>query len=267
MYLPLGHSDTLRTELVEGALVVYVDIAPPNRMLRRMADAAAQIIVLDHHVSSKKRFESDLNLADEMRELGHEIHFDLEHSGSVLAWNYFHPRSPVPDLLRYIEDQDLWRWELPQSREINAAIGSYPQQLEVWDELLDSDVKNLIREGIPLLRANQVDVEKALKTAHPAYIGSERIEAVNCTSPIRSAIGHQLAERAVFGKPWGLVYRLAGKTILASIYSIGELDVSEVAAKLGGGGHANASGFHVSIERWLGEFLAQNGAPTSCDPV
>jgi nanoRNase/pAp phosphatase (c-di-AMP/oligoRNAs hydrolase) len=40
-----------------------------------------------------------------------------------------------------------------------------------------------------------------------------------------------------------------------SIYSIGELDVSKVAERHGGGGHRNAAGFSVPLRVWLEQFV------------
>jgi oligoribonuclease NrnB/cAMP/cGMP phosphodiesterase (DHH superfamily) len=171
----------------------------------------------------------------------------------VLSWNHFHPGEPAPDLLRYVEDQDLWNWKLPRSEEINAAIGSYPRQFDVWSQLAERPIEELAEEGIPIVRANQVEVERALKNAHPVAIGSERIEAVNALHQ-RAAIGHALAKRARFGKPWGLVYRVSGTQVDCSIYSTGALDASAVATRFGGGGHRNASGFSVSLADWLTRF-------------
>jgi nanoRNase/pAp phosphatase (c-di-AMP/oligoRNAs hydrolase) len=72
---------------------------------------------------------------------------------------------------------------------------------------------------------------------------------------LRAPIGHELAERAAFGRAWGLVYRIAGNRVDVSIYSVGDLDVSRVAARFGGGGHRNASGFHVTLRVWCEDFL------------
>ena len=71
----------------------------------------------------------------------------------------------------------------------------------------------------------------------------------------RAQIGHEIAKRAAFGKQWGLVYRVEGAEVFATIYSIGDLDISKVALEYGGGGHKNASGFHVSLERWVRDFV------------
>ena len=111
-----------------------------------------------------------------------------------------------------------------------------------------------VAEGAPILRANRIEVERALQGAHMVAIGSRRAEAVN-TSQHRSRIGHELAQRALFKLPWGVVYRVTGPRVDVSLYSIGDLDVAKVAQTYGGGGHANAAGFSVSLERWLAEFV------------
>jgi nanoRNase/pAp phosphatase (c-di-AMP/oligoRNAs hydrolase) len=46
-----------------------------------------------------------------------------------------------------------------------------------------------------------------------------------------------------------------GADVFATLYSIGELDVARIALEYGGGGHRNAAGFRVSLERWLAEFV------------
>ena len=50
------------------------------------------------------------------------------------------------------------------------------------------------------------------------------------------------------------MYRVSGRSVDASIYSIGDVDVSAIARRYGGGGHRNASGFNVSLRRWLDDF-------------
>jgi hypothetical protein len=253
-YLAHGHEDPIDRIPLEGEQVVFVDIAPPNEVLRELADVADELVVLDHHVSARDRCQADLGLANRLAEGHHHVHFDLEHSGAVLAWKHFHPGEPIPDLLAYVEDQDLWNWKLPHSEEVNAAIGSYPRDFETWNQLAARPIRDLAREGDPIRRANRMDVERALRSAHVITVGRRRVEAVN--SPVlRSALGHELAKRATFGRPWGLVYRITGNRVDASIYSIGDLDVSKVAADFGGGGHRNAAGFSVSLQTWLTDFV------------
>lgn len=253
-YVARGHEDRAPLDECEDALIAFVDIAPGTDELRELADVAGQIIVLDHHVTASNRLLGETRLVNEIEAEGHELHFDLGHSGAVLAWRYFRPDEAMPDLLRYVEDQDLWNWALPDSDAINAAIASYPREFAVWDRLAREPIEALVEQGKPILRANRMEVERALDHARPVALGTRRIEAVNATTN-RSQIGHQLAQRAQFGEPWGLVYRVEGGEVFGTLYSIGDLDVSEVALGLGGGGHKNASGFRVSLESWLADFV------------
>jgi len=253
-YRPSGHDDVLKARDLAGHEVVFVDIAPPNEALRALLRTAGRLVVLDHHVSSKTRFESDAELAKEASADPHQVLFDLEHSGAVLAWRHFHPGEEPPELLRYVEDQDLWSWKLPRSEEVNAALASYPRDFGVWDELVARPASELAEEGAPILRANRMEVERALRFVHPVTIAGQRAEAVNAHHG-RSAIGHELARRAAHGRPMGAVYRVQGERVDVSLYSIGDFDVSRIAAGYGGGGHRNAAGFSVSLREWAERFL------------
>jgi hypothetical protein len=252
-YVARGHEDGLDPRAHEGEVVVFVDIAPPPEALAELSELAAQLVVLDHHVSARDRFAACGGLDAAHARRGHRIHFDLEHSGAMLAWQHFHTGEP-PALLRYVEDQDLWSWRLPDSEAVNAAIGSYPRDFATWDALAARPPAELAAEGLPILRANRQEVERALQAAAPVAIGERRAEAVNART-LRAQIGHALAERASFGVPWGVVYRIHADRVDVSLYSIGELDVASVAARYGGGGHRNAAGFTIPLRRWLEEFV------------
>ena len=253
-YVARSHDDRVRLDDCEDALVAFVDIAPAADELRELADVAEQVLVIDHHVTARDRLAHDPAEVGAYEDEGHVLHFDLTHSGAMLAWQFFHPETPPPDLLRYVEDQDLWNWALEGSEAVNAAIASYPRSFDVWDGLAAKPIEALAAEGEPILRANRMEVERRLDHARPVALGTDRIEAVNASSN-RAQIGHELAKRAAFGAEWGLVYRVEGAEVFATIYSIGDLDISKVALRYGGGGHKNASGFHVPLDRWLADFV------------
>lgn len=253
-FVARGHDDRVRMAECEDALVAFVDIAPAKDELQELSRVAGQVVVLDHHVTARDRLATDTTLANELEAEGHVLHFDLGHSGAVLAWQYFRPDEEIPRLLRYVEDQDLWNWSLPDSDAVNAAIASYPREFEVWDSLSSEPIAALVEQGKPILRANRMEVERRLEHARPVALGTRRIEAVNASTN-RSQIGHQLAQRALYGEAWGLVYRVEGTEVYGTLYSIGDLDVSKVALEYGGGGHKNASGFRVTLERWMKDFV------------
>lgn len=253
-YLARGHEDALRGSDFEDAQVVFVDIAPPLEPLWQLVEYAAQITILDHHVSARDRFESDPGLFEIFERDGHLARFDLHRSGAILAWEHFHPESEVPALLRYVEDQDLWTWHLPRSEEVNAAIGSHERSFDVWERLATKPVVELAEEGAPIVRAQRSEVQQALFQSHPIWLDRLRVEAVNSRS-MRSRIGHELATRASYGTPCGAVYRITGSRVDVSIYSVGDFDVSKLAGRFGGGGHRNASGFTVTLEDWIKRFI------------
>ena len=253
-YLSHTHQERVRARDHAGDLVVFVDIAPRNNELRQLAEAASHVIVLDHHLSSRDRYEAEPDLANTIEELGHTVLFDLDHSGAVLAWRYFMPDQPLPDLLACVEDEDLWTWKLPYSRQVNAALASYARRFDIWSELAARPIAELVKMGEPIVRAADMEVERILAQTHTVALGTRRIEAVNATYS-RSTVGHQLSRRQSFGLPWGCVYRIQGGTVHATLYSIGEVDVSLVAREYGGGGHRNAAGFSVPLREWLERFV------------
>ncbi len=253
-YVSLGHDDRPDPGAYRGADLVFADIMPSCETLAALSEVAAGLTVLDHHWSARERWTAEPGLAQTLDGRGHRVHFDMEHSGAVLAWHHFSPQREPPDLLRYVEDVDLWRFALPHSAEVNAAINSYPRSFEVWGRLSGMTVAELRAQGTPLVRAEHTEVQRALHATHRVQLGDAAVEAVNASAH-RSRIGHEIARRRSYGRAYALVYRVRDDRVLATLYSIGDDDVSVIAERYGGGGHRNAAGFQVSLGRWLEEFI------------
>jgi oligoribonuclease NrnB/cAMP/cGMP phosphodiesterase (DHH superfamily) len=254
LYVARGHEDALTPADYAGDLVLFSDIAPPAHAWKGLAEQVERLVVLDHHVSARDRYLADPSLAAAVEANGHHVVFDLAHSGAVLTWQHLHPERPLPPLLAYIEDQDLWRWQLPKSREVNATISSHLRSFDTWGRLAGTALEELVGEGTPILRAMRMEVDRALASAHPVRVLGQRLEAVNARLQ-RAEIGHELAERRSFGTPAGIVYRLTADRVDVSIYSVGDFDVAKLAASLGGGGHRNAAGFSVTLAEWASHFV------------
>lgn len=191
----------------------------------------ASLTVIDHHASAQR----------ELAGLPFAI-FDMEHSGAVLAWQHFHPRQEVPELLRYVQDRDLWLWEMSESREVNYALRAYPLgDFELWDRLNTSvGIGRLKIEGRPIVRfMDQVIREDALGKAFELEIAGESFAVVN--SPIfRSEIPDALRQR---GAAASATYADGPGGRGWSLRSDGSVDVSRIAEAFGGGGHAESAGF------------------------
>ena len=107
---------------VTGKNVIVVDFSYDNATTKRLMKAAKGFFVLDHHKSA-------------MVEL-HDItctHFDMNHSGAMLSWKFFHPGKDAPRMIKHIEDRDLWKWEIPYSKEFAAAFDMVPFDFEEFD--------------------------------------------------------------------------------------------------------------------------------------
>lgn len=222
---------------VTGRDVVCVDFSFPRAVLLDLATRARSILILDHHASAQRDL---VDLPENVRAV-----FDMGRSGARLAWDwYFHGEAP-PALLLAIEDRDLWRFALPLTRELSAAVFSYPYDMAVWDGLMGSNaaqLEALAREGAALERKHRKDVAELLQGARPLVIGGHRVPALNVPYMLAADAGHALAQ----GEAFAACYSDGPHGRRFSLRSAEDgLDVSEIAAGYGGGGHPRASGFGV----------------------
>lgn len=226
-YVPVRHGDPL-PELPETARVAIVDFSWGREALVRLSQRVQELIVLDHHKSAQQELQ-DLPFA----------RFDIDKSGARMAWEYWRPGEPMPRLLEYVEDHDLWRHQLPYSGEVSTALHSYPMEFEVWQGL---EVDHLAQEGRAILRYQRRQVERAVSRVVWQEIAGYTIPTVNsCLLP--SEIGEELCFRYPDSPFAGVYYDNHRGEEAWSLRSRGDFDVSVVAASLGGGGHKNAAGF------------------------
>lgn len=250
---------------VTGRDVLLVDFSYKRPVLERMAAVARSIAILDHHKTAAddlaglpilpmcwqdwiegesiaRRYNDKLPIA---------ALFDTERSGAGLTWDYFFgaPRHPLVD---HVEDRDLWRFALPHTREIQAAVFSYPYDFAVWDELADSfngrgDTR-LVTEGEAIERKHHKDIAELVKVVtRPMRICGHVVPMANLPYTLTSDAGHLLCgdtypfAGCYWDTPEGRVFSLRSRDNGA--------DVAEIAKQYGGGGHTHASGFRVPYDQ------------------
>ncbi|MCI0350708.1 MAG: DHHA1 domain-containing protein, partial [Acidobacteriales bacterium] len=174
-------------------------------------------------------------------------------SGAMMAWQHFFPDVPAPRLIEHIQDRDLWRFALPGTREIQANVFSYPYDFGVWDVLMNADVEGLRTGGEAIERKHHKDIAELVKvTKRRMVIGGFDVPVANLPYTLSSDAGHLMAQQEPFAACWWMTQA----DVVFSLRSSGDgLDVSEIAKNYGGGGHRNAAGFKISVERFIGEFL------------
>ena len=234
---------------VTGKDVVMVDFSYKRPVLLEMAAKANSILILDHH---KTAMEDLVDLPANVI-----TKFDMGHSGAMMAWDHFFPGQEPPPLLLHIEDRDLWRFALPHTREIQAAVFSYPYDFKVWDQLMTRSLCTLWTEGSAIERKHFKDINELLGvTTREMLIGGYRVPIANLPHTLVSDAAHELAK----GRPFAGCYWDTPDGRVFGLRSTDEgVDVSAVAKQYGGGGHRNASGFRVSFVD-AQEFEIQPGA-------
>lgn len=242
-YHPALHSDPPPD--CAGREVYLLDFAYKRETMAKMCELATRVVVLDHHVSAMK------DLAGlERKHANLELAFDMNRSGAVISWQHFHD-APLPLLLAYVQDRDLWRFELPDSRDISAAIMSFPQTFERWGEWATSDaaVRALAAEGRAINRYREQEIAYYVGRAVMGEIAGFRVPVVNAPLSLMSELLNELAA----GQPFAAGYSDKGGKRSWSLRSRPEgVNVAEVAIRFGGGGHARAAGFSTQVpQEWL----------------
>jgi oligoribonuclease NrnB/cAMP/cGMP phosphodiesterase (DHH superfamily) len=253
-YLPWKDHGVLPAGLVDKDIYI-VDFSFHTPLLKQLNDTNKRVVVIDHHIS----VEADV------RAYPQNI-FDTNHSGAVLAWQYFHPDVPAPSVLLYVEDHDLWRFALIEHREFNVALHETPMTFEAWDSLIEqlkneNTLINFIAKGALLAKFEDKIVNKLFSYREKVIFEGIECYAINASRYYRSILGNMLAElnESEGRPPLGIVYYHSNGRVNLSLRSKDEVDVASMAQKYGGGGHKHAAGIEVDSFRYLPfEFLTQS---------
>lgn len=256
---------------VAGRDVIMVDFSYKRPVLDKMSVSACSILILDHHKTAAADLAGILRAPNweawRAAAWNHRLSanvrtvsvFDMERSGAQIAWDYFNPLVERPHLVNYVGDRDLWKFELPQSREVNAFVFAHEYTFENWDNLdrqmrSEADVQEVAEIGGILERQLQKDINEVLATASRFMVlGGYRVPVANLPA---TRMVSDATNKLAIGFPFAASYFDRHDARVFSLRSHGEgLDVSEIAKAYGGGGHKNAAGFMAPIG-WEGDALS-----------
>jgi oligoribonuclease NrnB/cAMP/cGMP phosphodiesterase (DHH superfamily) len=241
-YIPLSRGEVLPVETCAGADVYFIDFVYDDpAIMAAFVSAAASVTALDHHEGVRSVTE------------GVPKHvFDSNRSGASIAWDFFHPGEPRPKLINHVEDDDLFRFTLADTREIITYLEVQPFDFEVWDEFAHKlDDPTAVDLMMHTARAYRDYFEKmaAIAVDHAKLVSFDGHEIYFATAgpvkSLRSLVGNLLAKKK---GPCSLVVSAHPNGYGVSIRGDGSVDVSKIAAKFGGNGHPNSSGFLIPRE-------------------
>ena len=225
---------------IESTDQIYVlDFSFPIVDMQKMA-AGRQLIWIDHHKSALAELNDVAATWPGIR--------DLTEAACVLTWQYFFPQRPIPQAVTLIGDRDIWRWA-------EADTGAFTEGLHVrdthagndslWIPLLEDDpdvLRSITVEGRRLREIRLADINKQIdRLGYEVQFEGHRTLVIN--APGNGDMGQR-------GRDLGyeIVYcyedrlQLGKLTTSVTLFSRGA-DVSVIARRYGGGGHAQAAGF------------------------
>jgi len=238
-YIPIEHQKPLPEGLFRKQ-IFFVDIVPDEATLKKAINDNVSVVGIDHHKTSEAKMH-----------LFKDYSFDNNHSGSVLAWKYFHPEKAVPKLLLFIEDMDIWKWEYQETNRFIAALALYDYNFESWSKIsLDVENPEKFRDYLSKGEIINDYIKKIasdlIKHAQKVSFEGYDVYAANAHHPIKSFVGPVLRKKY---PPFAITWVQEGDMIHVSLRSDGSVDVSEIAKKYGGGGHKAAAGFSFPAGR------------------
>jgi len=250
-FFPLTHTTKfdLPGKIERGETVTFVDITPPAEVITSLLERDVRVYVYDHHVSEEKLLESF-----DSHENFHYV-YDVTHSGAGIAWKTWHV-SPTPDLVAFVQDRDLWKWELPGTREYMDGLYLEDRTFERWDELVASphSTERLLTIGTAVGKGTKRYIESMLPHAIITGTSQGKVAVINAPYLHVSDVLNRLltegvrGEKVVAAVSWSLQEDGVSCSIRGDIEKTG-VDVSVIAKKYGGGGHKNAAGFRFSDPR------------------
>ncbi len=214
--------------------IYTLDLTLPKEITEKLLKTNKRLTSIDHHIS-----------AEEVTKMTKEYSFDNNHSGSVLAWKYFHPDKEVPRFLLLIEDADIWKWEYPETSDFIASLALYDYDFDTWDKIsLDVESPEKIKDYLYRGKIINTYIKRIandfIKHAQKVNFEGYEVYTANVYHPIKFLVSHFLKEKY---PPFSVTWAQEGDVIHVSLRSDGSVDVSEIAKKYGGGGHKAAAGF------------------------
>jgi oligoribonuclease NrnB/cAMP/cGMP phosphodiesterase (DHH superfamily) len=249
----MAHQTPLELEPLRDKNIMLVDICFTKPRLIRMREIAQKVLILDHHETAFKDHHGDAG-----------CFFDMQHSGAILAWHYFHGmQSPPPRLLTLIEDRDLWRLHDRSTSEplSHALQEKYAEPdfraLQVY--LNDAKLDTLIQFGRTLMQHNQQWCIETGKRAKFCSFYSSALDKIFSVLAIeleknRKLIS-ELAEHLYLNSNVDFImlwYQQSDGNFKVSLRTLKpEINVATIANTFpGGGGHPRAAGMLLAHSPW-----------------
>lgn len=247
----VGDTDGIKDE------IYCVDFTPKKSDAERFKRTGALVTVLDHHISAIEKVNADKNYED----LFDICEFDIDRSGCGITWDFLSDDSPRPKFVDLIEDRDLYKFRWPYTKEFYHFLGTLDFDIEEFIKVLAHSIENIENENC---LAEYLNKGIAIGKYYDSHIESLALNAFAGNYLIDGKIipfynvpffyGSDLCNKIIKTKniPYCGYFSIMKERVKGGLRSEkGFDDCHIICATLGGGGHANASGFEQSIEEFF----------------
>lgn len=210
--------------------------------------AGHKVTSIDHHIGIETEYEA---LAKDNPSFTYV--FDNNKSGASLTWSYLFPDEEMPEVVKYVEDRDIWKWRYgTKTKDVGNYVFLFANQPAEILKLFDMPTEEMERNGSFISRYTDTIVAHDIKTIEPVQvqIGSLVVPFYNVTPSLRSEIGNLLTKER--GVAVGL-FTIKGDEVIASFRSLdGQMPTAlDLAKALGGGGHRNAAAAAMPLDAFI----------------
>lgn len=258
-FIPAQYGDSIDPiiEKCAGKHVLMVDFSFKKEDLIYLKGHTKSIIILDHHKTAKDNLKDFLQVQDLIAfayasqgdnfrgNKGPYVYFNMNFSGAYLAQMFCFPDDEVPELVKFVQDRDLWQFKFEETKAVSIFLSSLDQNFSNWDYVnnwLKREPESFLIAAKQILRFYEKKVEQvASLSVMGEFDGFTDVPIVSCPPFMVSDVCNFLLDFYDYA-PFAVAKVESKGKISYSLRSRDDrVDVSEIAAKYGGGGHRNAA--------------------------
>lgn len=219
-----------------GRHVIVVDFSWKREATEMVRRSARTFLLLDHHKSAAAELQGIPG-----------AHFDMERCGARMTFDYFAPAlgaqtiEKIRWIVDHVEDRDLGLMRLPRTEIICAYLDSLDHHPNDWMMAGIGGIDHATNSGRSIVRFKRRQIEQIADRAELVSFDGGEILAANATV-LWSDVAKELIRRHKRSVVLTYRRRQDGQWEY-SLASDGSVDVSMIATRMGGGGHASAAGF------------------------
>jgi len=228
-------------------------------LLKTNSDMNITFDIYDHHISSINAWkEFQPNQTDKLEKL-YKYTGNIDDCGATLAWKYYF-NDKIPLILEYVRIRDNWLFDTQRAKDLNASeVNEYLNTFDVLveptkyfnlfsiTEEKDSQWLNpAITFGKTMINNKTKEMKNIMKGGRCQILNGKNVFIVN-SSIYQSDIGNEAMNQRV---DYAIIWRFDEYTkkfhISLRSRKNGNIDVSKIAQRYGGGGHHSAAGLELT---------------------